>query len=68
MSATVHPSPAAWAAAHRLVLVLALAVLAVVTAAVVLVAVPSDPAVPATGGPLTTVDDLCTEVGPATPC
>ena len=68
MSAAVHPSPAAWAAAHRLVLVLAFAVLAVVTAAVVLVAVPSSPSAPATGGPLTTVDDLCTEVGPAIPC
>ncbi|NYJ07388.1 hypothetical protein [Petropleomorpha daqingensis] len=68
MSTTVHPSPAAWAAAHRLLLVLAVAVLAAVTVAVVLVAVPRNSSVPSPGGPLTTVDDGCAEVGPATPC
>ena len=63
MSATVHPSPGAWAAAHRFVLALAAAVVTVV----LLTALPRS-AAPRLGGSLTSVDDRCAEDGPATPC
>src|SRR3954454_25359199 len=69
MSATVHPSPGAWAAAHRLVLALALAVVtpAVIVTVVLLTTLPRSSA-PGIGGSLPTVDARCAEIGPATPC
>jgi hypothetical protein len=70
MTTAVHHPHLVWAAAHRMVLLIAVAVLlaAALATSLTLVLTGSGPVAPTVGSSPVDISDTCAQVGPATPC